>query len=141
MESGSRTTGPPRTGPVAAPATVLHAGERIVLMTGSLTIGRLADNDLAIPRESVSRHHARIEAAQGGYWIADLGSRNGTKLNGERFRGESRWLANGDTIEIGGDLLRFLTGEETRVGVGPQEPLIGTQVVPLAGDRLTEIGR
>ena len=35
---------------------------------------------------------------QGGYWIADLGSRNGTQLNGERFRGEARWLANGDTI-------------------------------------------
>jgi ABC-type multidrug transport system ATPase subunit/ABC-type multidrug transport system permease subunit len=140
MESSSRTTGPPRAGPPTAPATVLHAGERIVLMTGTLTIGRLADNDLTIPREGVSRHHARIEAAQGGYWIADLGSRNGTKLNGERFRGESRWLANGDTIEVGGDLLRFLAGEETRVGVGPQQPVIGTQVVQLVGDHLT-LGR
>ena len=71
----------------------------------------------------MSRHHARIEAAQGGYWIADLGSRNGTKLNGERFSGESRWLANGDTIEIGGEALRFLAGEETRIGAGPQQPV------------------
>jgi ABC-type multidrug transport system ATPase subunit/ABC-type multidrug transport system permease subunit len=140
MESGSRTTGPPRTGPPTAPATILHAGERLVLMKGSLTIGRLPDNDLAIPKEGVSRNHARIEAAQGGYWIADLGSRNGTKLNGERFRGESRWLANGDTIEIGGEALRFLAGEETRVGVGPQQPVIGTQTVQLAGNQLT-LGR
>jgi ABC-type multidrug transport system ATPase subunit/ABC-type multidrug transport system permease subunit len=140
MEAGSRTTGPPAMGPPAAPATILHAGERITLLKGSLTIGRLPDNELAIPKEAVSRHHARIEAAQGGYWIADLGSRNGTKLNGERFRGESRWLANGDTIEIGGEALRFLAGEETRVGVGPQQPVIGTQVVQLAGDHLT-LGR
>ncbi len=140
MESGSRTTGPPRSGPPAAPATILHAGERLTLMKGSLTIGRLPDNDLTIPKESVSRHHARIEAAQGGYWIADLGSRNGSKLNGERFSGESRWLSNGDTIEIGGEALRFLAGEETRIGAGPQQPVIGTQVVQLSGDRLT-LGR
>src|SRR4051794_3720078 len=126
MESGSRTTGPPRSGPPAAPATILHGGERITLMTGSLTIGRLADNELPIPKESVSRHHARIEAAQGGYWIADLGSRNGTKLNGERFSGESRWLANGDTIEIGGEALRFLAGEETKIWAGPPQPVSRT---------------
>jgi ABC transport system ATP-binding/permease protein len=140
MESGSRTTGPPGAGPTTAPATVLYGGERIVLMTGQLSIGRLADNDLTIEKEGVSRHHARIEAAQGGYWIADLGSRNGTKLNGERFRGESRWLANGDTIVIGGEPLRFLAGEETRIGVGPQQPVIGTQVVQLTGDSIT-LGR
>ena len=102
---------------------MLHGGQRIVLLKGTLTIGRLPDNDVAIPKEAVSRHHARIEAAQGGYWIADLGSRNGTQLNGERFRGESRWLANGDTIVIGGEALRFLAGEETRFGAGPQQPV------------------
>ena len=58
----------------------------------------------------MSRHHAKIEAEQGGFWIADLGSRNGTQVNGERFRGEARWLANGDTIVIGGETLRFLAG-------------------------------
>jgi len=140
MESGSRTTGPPATGPTTAPATVLHGGERLTLMKGTLSIGRLPDNDLTIEKEGVSRHHARIEAAQGGYWIADLGSRNGTKLNGERFRGESRWLANGDTIVIGGEALRFLAGEETKIGMGPQQPVVGTQAVQLSGDQLT-LGR
>jgi ABC-type multidrug transport system ATPase subunit/ABC-type multidrug transport system permease subunit len=139
MESGSRTAPPAPSGPGSAPATVLHAGERFVLLTGSFTIGRLADNDLAIATEAVSRYQARIEAAQGGYRITDLGSRNGTQLNGERFRGESRWLSNGDTIVIGGELLRFLAGEETRLGT-PHTPLSGTQVVPLAQRHLT-IGR
>ncbi len=140
MDPGQRASGAPRTGPPAAPATVLHAGRRLTLLTGSLTIGRLPDNDLTIAEEAVSRHHARIEAAQGGYWLADLGSRNGTKLNGERFSGESRWLANGDTIVIGGETLRFLAGEETRVGVLPQQPIVGTQVVQLTGNVLT-LGR
>src|SRR4051812_36507338 len=106
-KSGSTT---PAGGPATAPATVLHGGKRIALMNGGLTIGRLPDNDVTVAKEAVSRHHAKIEAAQGGFWIADLGSRNGTKLNGERFSGESRWLANGDTIVIGGGGPRVLPG-------------------------------
>ena len=47
MESGSRSTGPPAAGPSAAPATVLHGGAAHPA-EGSLTIGRLADNDLPI---------------------------------------------------------------------------------------------
>jgi ABC-type multidrug transport system ATPase subunit/ABC-type multidrug transport system permease subunit len=118
---------------------VLYGGERFVLLGGSFTIGRLAENDIAIPTDAVSRHHARIETAQGGYRISDLESRNGTQLNGERFRGEARWLANGDTIVIGDEVLRFLAGEETRLGT-PHTPLSGTQSVALTKRQLT-IGR
>lgn len=139
MESASRSPASASSGPASAPATVLHGGERFVLLTGSLTIGRLPDNDLTIAKEAVSRYHARIEAAQGGYRIADLGSRNGTQLNGERFRSESRWLANGDTIVVGGETLRFLAGEETRIGT-PHAPVSGTQLVQLTTAHLT-LGR
>ena len=139
MEHGSRSAAPPPSGPSSAPATVLHGGERFVLLTGSLTIGRLPDNDLTIATDAVSRYQVRIEAAQGGYRITDLGSRNGTQLNGERFRGESRWLANGDTIVIGGEVLRFLAGEETRIGTA-HTPISGTQVVQLTKSHLT-LGR
>ena len=79
-------------------ATLLHQGRRIVMDADGLTIGRQPDNDVTIAHSSVSRHHARIAPVEGGYWIVDLGSRNGTQLNGERFRGESRWLGNGDTV-------------------------------------------
>jgi ABC-type multidrug transport system ATPase subunit/ABC-type multidrug transport system permease subunit len=136
--SGSAAAAPGR--PASAPATVLHAGERFVLLRGFWTIGRLPDNDLTIAKDSVSRHHARIEAAQGGYRITDLGAHNGTQLNGERFRDDSRWLANGDTIVIGGEVLRFLTGEETRLGTAPPAQAGGTQVVALEKRHLT-LGR
>src|SRR5690242_2884087 len=115
MESRSPIAPSTAAGHSHAPATVLHGGERYVLLKGTFTIGRLADNDLEIAKDAVSRQHARIDAAQGGYQLTDLDSRNGTQLNGERFRGESRWLANGDTVVIGGERLRFLAGEETRL--------------------------
>jgi ABC-type multidrug transport system ATPase subunit/ABC-type multidrug transport system permease subunit len=140
MDPELGSTRPSPAAPAAAPATVLHAGQRFSLHKGSLTIGRLPDNDVTIASEEVSRQHARIEAAQGGYSVADLDSRNGTKLNGERFRGDARWLTNGDTIEVGGEALRFLAGQETRMGVAPQQTVIGTQVVQLTGDQLT-LGR
>jgi ABC transport system ATP-binding/permease protein len=139
MERGSHGVRAAPRGP-GAPATVLHGGERVVLLKATWNIGRLPDNDLTIARDSVSRYHARIEAAQGGYRIADLGSQNGTQLNGERFRDESRWLSNGDTIVIGGEVLRFLTGEETRLGDAPEAPVSGTQVVQLTKGHLT-LGR
>src|SRR4051812_1272693 len=96
------------------PATILHQGRRIALTAAGLQIGRVPGNDIEIPSQAVSRQHARITAVPDGYWIVDLGSRNGTVLNGERFYGESRWLANGDTIMVGGEPLRFVTGQETR---------------------------
>ncbi|HEV2980104.1 MAG TPA: FHA domain-containing protein [Solirubrobacteraceae bacterium] len=129
----------PQAARASAPASLLHSGERHVLLKDSFTIGRLPENDLAISKESVSRQHARIDAAQGGYLLVDLGSSNGTQLNGERFRGESRWLTNGDTIVIGDELLRFLAGEETRLA-GPQRPVVDTTVVQLGSERLA-IGR
>jgi ABC-type multidrug transport system ATPase subunit/ABC-type multidrug transport system permease subunit len=139
MESGLRSSPRPASAPRSAPATILHGGERHVLMKEAFTIGRLPDNDLPIASDAVSRHQVRIEAAQGGYRVTDLGSRNGTLLNGERFRGESRWLANGDTLVIGGEALRFLVGEETRLGA-PHAAVSGTQVIQLTKDQLT-LGR
>jgi ABC-type multidrug transport system ATPase subunit/ABC-type multidrug transport system permease subunit len=121
------------------PATVLDRGRRIPLGSGGLTIGRLEDNDITIASNAVSRHHARITPVEGGYWIVDLGSRNGTLLNGERFHGESRWLANGDTVVVGGLPLRFLTGDETRFEAMRPE-VLATGRIRFSGERL-KIGR
>jgi ABC transport system ATP-binding/permease protein len=121
------------------PATVLHRGRRLALGPGGITIGRLEDNDIAIPSNAVSRHHARITPVEGGHWIVDLGSRNGTLLNGERFRGESRWLANGDTVVVGGEPLRFLTGDETRFEAA-RPAMLTTGRIRFSGDRL-RVGR
>jgi len=64
-----------------------------------LTIGRAADNDLVIPDSRVSRHHARIAGRRGTLVYADLGSTNGSRVNGVQV-GELV-LGAGDRIEIG----------------------------------------
>jgi hypothetical protein len=64
-----------------------------------LTIGRAADNDLVIADSRVSRHHARIVGRRGTLVYADLGSTNGSRVNGVQV-GELV-LGAGDRIELG----------------------------------------
>ena len=65
-----------------------------------VTLGRAAGNDLVIDDERVSRHHATLECDNGQWRISDLGSRNGTWVNG-RLVSHAR-LMNGDELEVGG---------------------------------------
>ena len=68
-----------------------------------------------LPGERVVAAHARIfRDAHGEFVLADLGSRHGTQLNGEPFRDGERALQSGDAISIDGEVLRFLSGAETR---------------------------
>jgi ABC-type multidrug transport system ATPase subunit/pSer/pThr/pTyr-binding forkhead associated (FHA) protein/ABC-type multidrug transport system permease subunit len=127
-------------GPAGAPsAELLWGGGRAPITPQGLTIGRDPDNDLVIDSTSASRRHARVTPAEGRYFLADLGTRNGTLLNGERLHGESRWLNSGDKIEVGREPLRFLTGEGTRIG-RPEAPRQEAQTVHMEGDVLT-LGR
>jgi ABC-type multidrug transport system ATPase subunit/pSer/pThr/pTyr-binding forkhead associated (FHA) protein len=120
--------------------TLLYGGRRMPIDRGGVTIGRVAGNDIIIPKDSVSRRHARISAEDGGHWITDLGSRNGTVLNGERFRDEARWLSSGDTAVIGGEALRFVGGQETQYGGARPPSVLRTERIAFEADRLT-IGR
>ncbi len=76
-------------------------------LTQSLTIlGRgeqLADLDIG--DDSASRRHACIEFKEGGFWLVDMGSMNGTILNGKMVSKER--LADGDEIQIGTAVIRF----------------------------------
>jgi len=73
----------------------------------ALTIGRSADNAAALENDDfASARHARIEARRDGVWILDLGSTNGTWVNGERMDGRHR-LREGDLVRIGQTELRF----------------------------------
>jgi pSer/pThr/pTyr-binding forkhead associated (FHA) protein len=56
--------------------------------------------------EFASGRHARIESGSDGVWIFDLGSTNGTYVNGERIDGRAR-LREGDVVRVGGTELRF----------------------------------
>ena len=70
-------------------------------MPSSVTvIGRRADCDLYAPLMSVSKRHCQLNCDQGSMRIRDLGSRNGTYLNGERINGEAEIKA-GDRVKIG----------------------------------------
>jgi pSer/pThr/pTyr-binding forkhead associated (FHA) protein len=73
------------------------------------SLGRSSDNAVSFSEDSnVSRYHAEIESGSGGeYFLTDLGSANGTTLNGHPVHGSER-LSNGDEIELGGSSrLRF----------------------------------
>ena len=64
-----------------------------------LRIGRSPDNDLMLRDPATSGHHARIERRTTQFWIIDLGSTNGTLVNGEPI--QEKELNNGDRITIG----------------------------------------
>ena len=71
------------------------------------TIGRSADNQIALAGDDfASGHHARVESARDGVWVIDLGSTNGTFVNGERIDGRHR-LREGDVVQVGDTELRL----------------------------------
>jgi Mg-chelatase subunit ChlD len=75
------------------------AGRSVPLGGGRTRIGALAENDVAIPAPSVSRAHAEIRAEGKGFTLVDLGSTNGTRVNGSRV--EKARLRPGDRIRLG----------------------------------------
>ena len=87
--------------------TYVVGGEtRTVDVTDSCSIGSLAGNTIVIDAaEGVSRRHASIVKLQSGFEISDLGSTNGTKVNGSLVKKHK--LASGDRIEIGKAVLKW----------------------------------
>lgn len=90
---------------VTSPA--LEAGKVLTLDTHPLHVGRAAGNDVPLEDdEYASTRHARIEPRHDGVWVDDIGSTNGTFVNGIRVT-RPRRLAPGDVIRIGETDLRF----------------------------------
>lgn len=92
----------------AAASLVIHesGGERsLALVADVVTIGRLPDCEVVIADKGASRRHAQIRHEDGAYTLTDLGSTNGTRLNGQTV--QTRELADGDRITIGSTLLEF----------------------------------
>ena len=100
--------GPPATGRlVVVKSPALDAGAEIVLNSAPLTVGRGEQNEVGLEGdEFASAEHARFDPRRDGVWIADVGSTNGTYVNGARIQ-RPRRLTHGDVVRIGETDLRF----------------------------------
>jgi two-component system, cell cycle response regulator len=100
-----------------AALTVLQGAEvdlgAQVVCEGAVTIGRDSDIELPLRDGSISRRHCRVErdASHDRYVLVDLGSTNGTRVNGARI-GEPVALADGDKIFLGATVVKFGFADE-----------------------------
>lgn len=95
-------------------ATLRGINGQTILESRILKIGRASDNHLVLNGPTVSAHHALICPAGQGYSIIDVGSTNGTFVNGERLlHNKERVLVSGDTIRIGATIFTYLYDAET----------------------------
>jgi len=85
------------------------AGRTFPLRFADITIGRALDNDVVLDSNDVSRHHVRIEPAGTLLRLIDLGSTNGTRVNGRRV--SEHLLRNGDMVELGSTQMLFRVGD------------------------------
>ncbi len=72
-----------------------------VALDAALGVGRHPSNGLVLDHDGVSRQHAVVERTADGWWVRDLGSKNGTTLNGRAVEGR-QWLVPGDRLRFGG---------------------------------------
>jgi ABC transport system ATP-binding/permease protein len=122
-----------------------QARAKVMLNEPECGIGRDPANQVAVHNISVSRQHARVEQRSDGYWLTDLGSTNGTRVNGQRLQPNTALkLKDGDIIRIGDQRgnsvgLTFSTGPERAeqpgtIRLGRQKELAGLPSYTLGRD-------
>lgn len=92
--------------------TSTRAGTPYELALTVTTLGRAGDNTIVLLDDQVSRHHAQVSADGAQYRLSDLGSRNGTFLNGQQLTAAQR-LKHGDRVTLGNTTLVFDAADET----------------------------
>jgi pSer/pThr/pTyr-binding forkhead associated (FHA) protein len=100
------------------------SGRALVPLAGQrLTVGKASTNDVSLDHDdTVSRLHAVLENLGFAWSIRDLGSRNGTYLNGERINAE-RVLRSGDEVRVGKTRLLFWEVRESGEGTRDEETM------------------
>ena len=91
-----------------------QGGEFPIVPDKQIIVGRSSDLDMVLVEDMVSRKHARIAMQQDQIWIEDLGSTNGTFVNGEKIK-RAR-LKEGDRVLIGTSILKVIAGDAPRDG-------------------------
>ena len=87
-------------------ALLLIDGRRMVVGPGGATIGRSRQCDIVLDDPNVSRQHAEVRPRGGSWVVTDLGSTNGSRLNGHPVE-RSEVVRPGDEIELGATIMRF----------------------------------
>jgi len=144
-EAPTHVPGPSPEQPPPAPAPEAEEGATIMLASAAVVIedpagpkeypltavngiGRSDENRICLSNAGVSRYHAVITAVARGFTIKDLGSQNGTFINGQRVT--EKQLADGDTINIGSVRFVFRTPWKPAVGTGAAR---GAATTPFKG--------
>ena len=113
-----------------------NKSREIELVEPTTEIGRHEEGHIVLHDPRSSRRHCRIHKTDGGYELEDLGSRNGTLLNGKRV--DRQLLSPGDRIEIGKSKIYFGGRPEPRESVEQtvfddavsQQPVVTPEIVP-----------
>jgi hypothetical protein len=92
-------------GGAGAGSLVLPTGDRFSLTDSVITVGRHPDSNLVLADPNVSRNHAEIRPQGDRYAVVDLGSTNGTRVNGVRV--DTQVLQDGDDVSFGNTRMRF----------------------------------
>jgi len=90
----------------AETALLLLDGKRLLVGPAGVTLGRSRQCDVVLEDPNVSRRHAEIRPRGGSWVVTDLGSTNGSRINGRPVEG-SEVVRDGDEIEVGATVLRF----------------------------------
>jgi transcriptional regulator with GAF, ATPase, and Fis domain len=120
--------------------TVVEEGTRseLEITRPVISIGRAVDNDVRLTSALVSRHHCRIELGPEGSWVIDLGSANGTSVNGNKVT--RRLLEAGDRVQVGA--ARILLGppeESAEPSAGDTQPVdVEPDLAPVGMRTMTE---
>ncbi|MCC7078553.1 MAG: FHA domain-containing protein [Acidimicrobiia bacterium] len=105
----ARTPPPPPPAGGTGPRLESASGETLVLLKDRIWVGRLEDCAIQLDDPNVSRHHAEVTVDASGAWVVtDLGSTNGTYVNGIRIGGETP-LQDGDQLSVGRNTVVFRT--------------------------------
>jgi sigma-B regulation protein RsbU (phosphoserine phosphatase) len=109
--------------------TLLKDGEAIgyKLDEDVTVLGRAPECQIQLDSNMVSRRHAQVTQDKGSYFVEDLGSGNGTFVNGKRIN-ERTLLRSSDRLKLGPILLRFESGTEPRTATAASETTAGVEI-------------
>lgn len=110
--------------------TVSPQGEayEFVLEADRLTIGRHSSNEIVIRSDSASRQHAELSMVDGIAHVRDLGSTNGTYVNGQQVRGSWMEVPDASCLQIGEVELRYVAGSAANQQDSQTRPLVDPTV-------------